>query len=152
MIGLLVARLPVTALARKQAAPLAAATLAIVFGIQGLGNYDHFSLALLAFLIYAAGASEPKGWRWAGAAGKLSFSLFLTNTLTAAVWFGLVRIAETKLALPTAVTWVLWALAIPATIIAAWLFEKLVDSPLQAWIKTRSQQPLIPAKAGTQAA
>jgi len=149
MIGLLVARLPVTALARQQAVPLAAATLAIVFGIQGLGNYDHFSLALLAFLIYAAGASEPKGWRWAGAAGKLSFSLFLTNTLTAAVWFGLVRIAETKLALPTAATWALWAMAIPATIVAAWLFEKLVDSPLQAWIKNRQARAKTPVVTAT---
>ncbi len=152
MIGLLVARLPVTDLARQQAGPLALATLAIVVGIQGLGNFDHFSLALLAFLIYAAGAAKPMGWRWAEAAGRLSFSLFLTNTLTAVVWFGVVRAVEQKLALPAAATWALWALAIPATIVAAWLFERVVDAPLQRWVKGRSQNPLIPAKAGTQAA
>ncbi|HWU80025.1 MAG TPA: acyltransferase, partial [Caulobacter sp.] len=65
MIGLLVARLPVTDLARRQAIPLAAASLAIVIGIQALGNFDHFSLALLGFLIYAAGAAKPQAWRWA---------------------------------------------------------------------------------------
>jgi peptidoglycan/LPS O-acetylase OafA/YrhL len=152
MIGLLVARLPVTTLTRRQALPLALATLAIVIGIQGLGNFDHFSLALLAFLIYAAGASKPRAWRWAGAAGKLSFSLFLTNSLTAAVWFGVVRMVESKLGLPVAATWALWAMAIPATIVVAWMFERIVDTPLQVWIKARSQQPLILAKAGTQAA
>lgn len=147
LIGLLVARLPVTDLARRQADPLAAATLAIVVGVQALGSFDHFSLALLAFLIYAAGASSPKAWRWAGVAGRLSFSLFLTNTLTAAAWFGLVRAAERKLTLPPAAEWMLWALAIPATIVVAWLFERLVDAPLQRWIKTGAQNPLLPAKA-----
>lgn len=137
MIGLLVARLPVTALARRQALPLAAATLAIVIGVQALGNFDHFSLALLGFLIYAAGASKPQAWRWAGAAGRLSFSLFLTNALTAAVWFGLVRTVENKIGLPAGAEWALWAAAIPAAIVTAWVFERLVDAPLQRWIKGR---------------
>ncbi|MET3664504.1 acyltransferase [Caulobacter sp. 1776] len=151
MIGLLVARLPVTALARRQALPLAVAALAIVVGIQALGNFDHFSLALLAFLIYAAGASKPRAWRWAGAAGQLSFSLFLTNSLTTVVWFGLVRAVEAKIGLPIVATWVLWALAIPATIVAAWVFERMVDAPLQRWIKGRQAKAVAinatPARA-----
>lgn len=142
MIGLLVARLPVTTLARRQALPLAVATLAAVVGIQALGRFDYFSLALLGFLIYAAGASKPRAWRWAGVAGKLSFSLFLTNTLTAAMWFGVARMVESKLGLPSAAAWALWALAIPATIFVAWLFERAVDAPLQRWMKGRSQQLL----------
>jgi peptidoglycan/LPS O-acetylase OafA/YrhL len=146
MIGLLIARLPVTTLARRQAVPLAAATLAIVIGIQALGNFDHFSLALLGFLIYAAGASKPKAWRWAGAAGKLSFSLFLTNTLTAVIWFGLVRVLEQKTALPAVASWALWAMAIPAAIVGAWLFERMVDAPLQRWVKGR--QTVKPAVVG----
>jgi len=152
MIGLLVARLPVTPLARRQALPLAVATLVAVIGIQALGKFDYFSLALLGFLIYAAGASKPRAWRWAGVAGKLSFSLFLTNTMTAMVWFGVVRMVESKLGLPTAATWALWALAIPATIVVAWMFERAVDAPLQRWIKSHNQRPLILAKAGNQAA
>lgn len=144
LIGVLVARLPVTRLAQQQALPLAATSLAIVIGVQALGNFDYFSLALLAFLIYAAGASKPRAWRWAGAAGRLSFPLFLTNTLTAVVWFGLVRMLEAKLGLPVAAQWALWALAIPATIVSAWLFERLVDAPLQTWIKSRSREALAP--------
>jgi peptidoglycan/LPS O-acetylase OafA/YrhL len=144
LIGVLVARLPVTRFAQQQALPLAAASLAIVIGVQALGNFDYFSLALLAFLIYAAGASKPRDWRWAGAAGRLSFPLFLTNTLTAMVWFGIVRMLDAKLGLPVAAQWALWALAIPATIAAAWSFDRLVDAPLQTWIKSRSREALTP--------
>ena len=104
-------------------------------------------MALLAFLIYAAGASAPRAWRWAGAAGKLSFSLFLTNTLTALAWFGVVRAVESKLGLPPAASWALWALAIPATIGVAWLFERMVDAPLQRWIKGRSNAQRVLAGA-----
>lgn len=142
LIGVLVARLPVARLIQQQALTLVTTSLAIVIGIQALGNSDYFSLALLAFLIYAAGASQPRAWRWAGVAGRLSFPLFLTNTLTAMVWFGLVRLLDVKLGLPSAAQWTLWALAIPATIFAAWLFERWVDTPLQAWIKSRTARPI----------
>lgn len=144
MIGVLVARLPVTRLAEHQALPLAAASLAIVVLIQALGNFDYFSLALLAFLIYTAGASKPRAWRWAGAAGRLSFPLFLTNTLTAMAWFGVVRMLEFKLGLPISAQWMLWTLAIPATILAAWVFERLVDAPLQTWIRSRTRGVAAP--------
>ncbi|PIB93029.1 acyltransferase [Caulobacter sp. FWC2] len=147
MIGLLVARLPVTTLARRQALPLAVTALSAVVGIQALGRFDYFSLALLGFLIYAAGASKPRAWRWAGAAGKLSFSLFLTNTLTAVVWFGVVRMVESKLGLTSAASWTLWALAIPATIVVAWVFERLVDAPLQGWMKGQSNAQRVPTGA-----
>lgn len=147
MIGLLVARLPITDLARQQALPLAVTSLIFVIAFQALGRFDYVSLALLAFLIYAAGASKPRAWRWAGAAGKLSFSLFLTNTLTAVVWFGGVRMVEAKLGLPSTAQWALWALAIPATIVVAWMFERLVDAPLQTWIKARSSAQRAPTTA-----
>lgn len=140
LIGVLVARLPVTRLAQQQALALATASLAIVIGVQALGNFDYFSLGLLAFLIYTAGAAKPQAWRWAGAAGRLSFPLFLTNTLTAMIWFGAVRMLDAKLGLPAAVQWTLWVLVLPATIIAAWLFEHLVDAPLQTWIRSRSHR------------
>lgn len=148
MIGLLVARAPVATLARNHALPLAVATLTAVIGVQALGKFDHLSLALLGLLIYAAGASKPRAWRWAGAAGRLSFSLFLTNTLTAVVWFGVVRAVEAKLGLGSSAQWALWALAIPATIVVAWGFERAVDAPLQTWMKGRAPKqnyPVIPA-------
>ncbi len=145
MIGLLVARLPVGAFVRRYANDLAAFAIVTVLGLQAFGKFDHLSLALLALLIYAAGASATSTWRWAGVAGRLSFSLFLTNTLTAVVWLGLVRVVEQKIGLPSAAEWALWALTIPAAIAVAWLFERLVDAPLQRWIKGRQASKATPA-------
>jgi peptidoglycan/LPS O-acetylase OafA/YrhL len=31
--------------------------------------------------------------------------------------------------------WAAWAMALPACVVAAWLFERFVDAPLQVWIK-----------------
>jgi peptidoglycan/LPS O-acetylase OafA/YrhL len=143
MIGLLIARLPVGEMARRWANLLAAVALGAVLVLQPFGKFDHLSLALLGLLIYAAGASPTNTWRWAGEAGRLSFSLFLTNTLTAVVWLGVVRVVEQKIGLPAAAHWALWAVAIPATIVVAWLFERIVDTPLQRWIKARQAKPLM---------
>ena len=145
VVGMLIARMPTTI------APRAADTLAILSGVgvmalQVVGRFDHASLALLGLLIYAAGASGAKGWGWAGLAGRLSFSLFLTNQLVAVIWFGLLRAVETKLGVQGPMLWVAWAMALPACVAAAWLFERCVDAPLQVWIKGWSRKD-IAAKA-----
>jgi peptidoglycan/LPS O-acetylase OafA/YrhL len=139
VLGMLVARLP-TALPSRWADGLAIAAGVGVLALQVVGRFDHASLALLGLLIYAAGASgAPKakvgGWGWASLAGRLSFSLFLTNQLVAVVWFGLLRAVEGKLGVEGPMLWVAWAMALPACVVAAWLFERFVDAPLQVWIK-----------------
>jgi len=151
MMGLLIARLPVGALARRYANELAAFALITVLGLQAFGKFDHLSLALLGLLIYAAGASATSSWRWAGTAGRLSFSLFLTNTLTAVVWLGVLRVVEQKVGLPAIAEWTLWALTIPAAIVVAWMFEKLVDAPVQRWIKGRQARKSAAITAGAPA-
>jgi hypothetical protein len=98
VLGMLIARLP-TPLAPRLADGLAIAAGVGVLALQVVGRFDHASLALLGLLIYAAGASDAKGWGWASLAGRLSFSLFLTNQLVAVVWFGLLRAVEGKLGL-----------------------------------------------------
>jgi peptidoglycan/LPS O-acetylase OafA/YrhL len=159
MLGMLIARLgtPTTLgsrpLPRHWADGLAVAAALGVFALQALGRFDHASLALLGLLIYAAGASGAKGSAWASLAGRLSFSLFLTNQLVAVVWFGAQRAAAARFGFDPATLWLTWALALPACVAGAWLFERLVDTPLQAWIKRWSRPapslPLIPARAGT---
>jgi peptidoglycan/LPS O-acetylase OafA/YrhL len=92
------------------------------------------------------------GLGWASLAGRLSFSLFLTNQLVAVVWFGLLRAVAGQAGLRGPMLWLTWALALPACVVAAWLFERFVDAPLQVWIKGWSRPaslPLIPARAGT---
>jgi peptidoglycan/LPS O-acetylase OafA/YrhL len=51
------------------------------------------------------------------------------------VWFGLLRAVEGKLGVEGPMLWVAWAMALPACVVAAWLFERFVDAPLQVWIK-----------------
>ena len=145
IIGMLIARMP-TAIAPRTADHLAIAAGVGVVALQAMGRFDHASLALLGLLIYAAGASGAKGWSWASLAGRLSFSLFLTNQLVAVVWFGLLRAVEGKLGLDGVMLWTAWALALPACVAAAWLFERFVDAPLQVWIKGWSRRDAV-AKA-----
>jgi peptidoglycan/LPS O-acetylase OafA/YrhL len=134
VLGMLIARLP-TPLAPRLADGLAIAAGVGVLALQIVGRFDHVSLVLLGLLIYAAGASDAKGWGWASLAGRLSFSLFLTNQLVAVVWFGLLRAVEGKLDLEGPMLWAAWVMALPACVVAAWLFERFVDAPLQVWIK-----------------
>jgi peptidoglycan/LPS O-acetylase OafA/YrhL len=139
-LGVMIARMPTTI------TPRTADRLAVLAGIgvvalQALGRFDHASLAMLGVLIYAAGASDAKGWGWAGLAGRLSFALFLTNQLVAVVWFGLLHVLAPKLGLGAPMLWLTWALALPACVFGAWLFERFVDAPLQAWIKARMARP-----------
>jgi peptidoglycan/LPS O-acetylase OafA/YrhL len=143
ILGMLVARLP-TAITSRLADGLAIAAGVTVVALQVVGRFDHASLALLGLLIYAAGASGAKGWGWAGLAGRLSFSLFLTNQLVAVVWFGLLRAATGKLGLDGPLLWTAWAMALPACVVAAWLFERFVDTPLQVWIKGWSRKDVAP--------
>ena len=143
IVGMLVARLP-TAISSRWADGLALAAGAAVVALQVVGRFDHASLALLGLLIYAAGASGAKGWGWAGLAGRLSFSLFLTNQLVAVTWFGLLRALAGKLGIEGPLLWAAWAMALPACVVAAWLFERYVDTPLQAWIKGWSRKDLAP--------
>jgi peptidoglycan/LPS O-acetylase OafA/YrhL len=143
VLGMLIARLPTT-IAPKLADGLAIFAGVGVIALQVVGRFDHASLALLGLLIYAAGASGAKGWAWAGLAGRLSFSLFLTNQLVAVVWFGLLRAVAGKLGFEGPALWLTWAMALPACVAAAWLFERFVDAPLQVWIKGWSRKDAAP--------
>jgi len=137
MIGLLIARIGETVVLNGRWADTLSIGAAVgVVALQALGRFDHLSLALLGLLILTAGASPAKGWRWAGAAGRLSFPLFLTNQLVAVVWFGVARLLANKLNLDTPALWLIWAMALPACLLVAWLFERLVDAPLQGWVKS----------------
>ncbi|MBO9559243.1 MAG: acyltransferase [Caulobacter sp.] len=139
VLGMLIARMPTTVTSRLADTVAIAAGVGVV-ALQLVGRFDHASLALLGLLIWASGASGAKGWAWASLAGRLSFALFLTNQLVAVVWFGLLRIVETKLGVEGAALWAAWAMALPACIVAAWLFERFVDAPLQVWIKGWSRR------------
>ena len=108
MLGMLIARLATTRTTPRSADGLAIFAGVGVVALQAAGRFDHLSLALLALLIYTAGASGSKGWGWAGLAGRLSFSLFLTNQLTTVAWFGAQRAAAGKLGFDAPMLWLTW--------------------------------------------
>jgi peptidoglycan/LPS O-acetylase OafA/YrhL len=143
ILGMLIARLPTT-VAAHLADGLALAAGVGEEALHIVGRIDQPSLPLLGLLIWAAGASGAKGWGWASLAGRLSFALFLTNQLTAVIWFGLLRVVEGKLGVQGPALWAAWAMALPACVIAAWLFERFVDAPLQVWIKGWSRREPAP--------
>jgi peptidoglycan/LPS O-acetylase OafA/YrhL len=136
LLGALVARLGREVVVSARAADLiGAAAIAGVIGLQLLGQFDYASLALLGALIFAAGASARKDWGWAKTAGRLAFSLYLTNQFVGVAWFGAQHVAAGKLGLNDGALWLTWALAFPAAVMFAALFERFVDAPLQGWIK-----------------
>ncbi|MBU4435524.1 MAG: acyltransferase [Alphaproteobacteria bacterium] len=138
LIGAVIARLGRDVVIGARAADgLAAAAIAGFVGLQLLGPFDYASLAMVGVLIFAAGASARKDWGWARTAGRIAFSLYLTNQFVSVTWFGAQHLAAGKLGLTDAALWLSWALAFPAAVVFAALFERLVDAPLQAWIKPR---------------
>ena len=138
LIGVLIARMGREIVVSGRAADLlGAAAIAGVVGLQLVGQFDYASLALLGVLIFATGASVRKDWGWAKTAGGLAFALYLTNQFVGVVWFGAQNVAAGKLALNDGAMWLTWALAFPAAVVFAALFERFVDTPLQAWVKPR---------------
>jgi len=136
LIGALIARLGREVVVSARAADLiGAAAIAGVVGLNLIGPLDYASLALLGALIFAAGASARKDWGWAKTAGRLAFSLYLTNQFVGVTWFGAQHVAAGKLGLNDGALWLTWALAFPAAVVFAAVFERFVDAPLQAWIK-----------------
>jgi peptidoglycan/LPS O-acetylase OafA/YrhL len=140
IFGMLIARMGTARVSPRLANGLAILAGVGVVALQVAGRFDHLSLALLGLLIYAAGASGSRDWGWASLAGRLSFSLFLTNQLAALLWFGAQRAVAGKLAFDAPLLWLTWAMALPACVLAAWLFERFVDAPLQVWIKGWSRK------------
>ena len=138
LIGVLIARMGREVVVSARAADLlGAAAIAGVVGLQMAGQFDHASLALLGVLIFAAGASVRKDWGWARTAGRLAFALYLTNQFVGVTWFGAQHVVAGKLGLNDGALWLTWALAFPAAVVFAALFERFVDTPLQAWVKPR---------------
>ena len=148
LLGVLIARMGREVVIGARAADLLGGlAIAGLVGLQLVGQFDYPSLALLGLLIFAAGASARSGWAWARIAGRLSFSLYLTNHFVGVVWFGVQGLAAGKLGLGDAALWLTWALAFPAAVLFALLFERLVDAPLQTWIK-----PLLDTRRRREAA
>ena len=99
--------------------------------LQLVGRFDALSFGLIAAIILCAG-SVPVGKPrpLVEAAGKLSFSLFITHSLVSTVWFGVLHFTGEG-EFPVGFRWVLWGASLPAALVFAWAFDRLVDQPVQ---------------------
>ncbi|MBI1685317.1 acyltransferase family protein [Caulobacter hibisci] len=138
LMGVLIARLAREVVIGPKLADALAAFAVVGFVVLNvIGEFAYPSLALLGLLIFAASGSAQTGWTWAKTGGRLSFSLYLTNQFVGAIWFALQRQLDQKVELHEAAHWAIWAMAFPAALVFAWVFERLVDAPLQDWLKPR---------------
>lgn len=139
LLGICIARVveqgrPGVAVARWLAG-LAVAALVI---LQIAGRFDLPSIIAIATIVLALGrlpVTRPSALIEQGA--KLSFALFITHSLTGMVWFAGLNVLYGVLPLPAWLHWVLWAASLPLSLMAAGLFHRFFDAPVQAWLARR---------------
>ena len=95
--------------------------------------------------ILAIGAIIVAADAWKGssplahAGARISYSLYISSSLVMAVWFGVIRMLEARVDVGQAGLWLLWGAALPVAIAGAWVFERLIDAPIQRGIKARRE-------------
>jgi peptidoglycan/LPS O-acetylase OafA/YrhL len=112
------------------------AGVALLLGNAALSGPDLINILAIAVVIVGCGAAPVTrplpGAEWGA---RVSFSLFMTHTLTGAVWFGLVA-PQLVRRLPTLETvawegWMLWLGAGVAALVVADLYNRIIDAPIQ---------------------
>lgn len=142
VLGLCLARavetLPADSAPRLKAAGLAASAAGLAN--MALEGPDMISiLAIAAVIMSLGGAPVARVLPGAAWGGRISFSLFMTHTLSGAVWFGLLG----RLQLHPALSWVGWAGAVAFALTIAAAYDRLVDTPVQRLLNRgpRSRPP-----------
>lgn len=115
---------------------------AVLLANVAVAGPDMISLLAICVVVLGCGALPTHrpipGAAWGA---RVSFSLFMTHTITGAVWFGVLRpLVETLH--PAAATvawqaWCLWGLGLLAAVVAADLYNRWIDAPLQRAIRRR---------------
>jgi peptidoglycan/LPS O-acetylase OafA/YrhL len=119
---------------------------------QAVPGFTFVTILAIATVILAAGALAPRrpSARVAQAAA-LAFALFLTHNLAGMVYFKALGLAGAG-ALAEPLRWALWAGVFPLCLLAALLFDRWVDRPVQDWVKGRLQpRPALRLKPGAAA-
>ncbi len=152
LLGICIARVveqgrPSVLMARVLAV-LAVCALAM---LQAVGRFDLLSIVAIGTIVLAFGrlpVRKPSVLIEEGA--RLSFALFITHALVGLIWFGALTVLRARVPLDPWMDWTLWAGSIPAALIGAALFHRLIDAPVQAWLNNRS--PARKPSAGATAA
>ncbi|WP_031237375.1 acyltransferase family protein [Asticcacaulis sp. AC460] len=121
--------------------PLVTFALAGAVGLALLPRHlilDTVILTLLGTVLAVSGAVTFREMPVSQRLGRASFALFLVHSLVGAVWFSLTPKVVAMLDLGFAAQWALWATALLAAMITAFLFDAVVDKPLSAWVSKLS--------------
>ena len=121
------------------------AALLLAF-VQYFDKHALISLACISTIILAAGATPtPRPSKWVEKAAMVSFSMFITNEVVRIAWFGVTNALVARLGAPMPVQWALWFAGVLAAFLFAFLFHALIDTPIQArirtWLKNRRTRP-----------
>lgn len=132
----------------ESAKSLAVASVLLLVGLQFLGRFDLASLLCIAAMVLALGrlpVVQPS--RLAERGAKLSFALFITHSITGMAFFGALKLLQRKVELGSGAQWALWACSVPAAVGVAWLFDRLIDDPVQKWLAARRKPAAQPVPA-----
>ncbi|WP_312148290.1 acyltransferase [Brevundimonas sp.] len=115
---------------------------AVLLANVAVAGPDMISVLAICVVVLGCGAlptTRPiPGAAWGA---RVSFCLFMTHTITGAVWFGVIQPLIEQLH-PAAATvawqaWSLWGLGLLAAVVAADLYNRWIDAPLQRAIRRR---------------
>ncbi len=139
LCGLLLAR-AASGLKLKGREPLwvagAGALALILFQASGHNDLaDLGSMVAIAFVVLAAGSASGPRSALAARGATLSFALFVTHTLSAAVWFGALGAVEARWTLAEPLRWAGFLGAFAFAFAVAWTFDRFVDQPIQRGLK-----------------
>ena len=112
------------------------AALGLAF-VQYFDKHALVSLTLISLIILSAGAIPVRNpSKLVEKLSIMSFSMFITNEVVRIGWFGVANVVIARFALPVAAQWGLWIGGVIAAFIFAYLFNRIIDQPLQGRIKT----------------
>ena len=152
IVGLLLARMTQAASLSLIAARVASLAGVAVFAANAaVSGPDIVSILAVVAVIVGCG-SAPGGWRWPGAewGAKISFSLFITHSVTAAIYTASIARLALGRRLDPAGEWLVWWGALAFALAVAAAFHHLVDEPIQRRLRDRLFSPrpaLRPAPA-----
>jgi peptidoglycan/LPS O-acetylase OafA/YrhL len=118
---------------------------AVFVGLQIAGRFDTLSIICIALIVLAAGrlpVVKPSKLIVLGA--RLSFPLFLSHVFSGMIWFTVMRAIDAHIHLPEPAQWVLYAGSLPFALVAAWVFDRVIDQPLQTHVAPIIRRLRIP--------
>lgn len=143
LVGLTLARAVQTAELKASAARTIGFGGAAVLMVNAvLAGPDMINILSICAIMIGCGASPTtRALPFAAWGARVSFCLFMVHTITGAIWFDVVEPLATRmvpaLADSPALGWLMWTGALVFTVVAAGLYDRLVDAPIQRFLNAR---------------